>query len=83
MLSPLSYDRDLRIARRWALGLGLFNLAIMAIHVYEHNWTVAVAAFGWAVCCWVWRRIIAGQQTTRDELRIFEAIRREIEPEEF
>ncbi len=69
----MSYDRDLRHARWWAFALGLCNLAAVAMHAYLHNWMIAVGSGFWALCCWLWLRIISAQQATRDMGRLIEA----------
>lgn len=83
----MSYDLDIRRARRWALILGLVNLACASINAYQRNWAVAAAGTIWALCCWLWRRVIDVQQKTRDTGRVIEAglnaMRREIETGEF
>jgi hypothetical protein len=70
--SPLSYDREIRIARRWALALGLFNLGLALLGLYQHNWILAAAAGVWAACCRLWRKILVQQQITRETLRQIE-----------
>jgi hypothetical protein len=83
----VSYDRDLRTARRWAVALGVVNLIIFGLHAYQRNWSIAVGAATWMLCCWLWRKITASQQKTRDIGRVIEAglhaMRREIETGEY
>lgn len=77
------YDRDLLSARRWAIAVGLGNLAVTVFQLYEHDWTCAVAAALWTVCCAIWLELIKAHQKTRDIGRLIEAgvngMRREIE----
>jgi hypothetical protein len=73
MKPDLIYDDDLRGARRWALILGLCNLTMVALNIYQGYWLMAIGGGFWAMTCGLWRKLIAAQQKTRDMGRVIEA----------
>jgi len=79
----MSYDKDLRRARRVVLTFALLNLLGAGWHAALGNWPIAGACVVWAGCCCFWRHSITMQQKTRDMGRLIEAglhgMRQEIE----
>ena len=75
----MGYDRDLKWWVRAARWLVWANLACAAWSGYRGDWEFAVGTLIWAGNCVVWRRSLRAQQTTRDEMRLLEAVMRELE----
>lgn len=66
----MTYDKDLRAARRGYRVLTGLNFAAAALQAYDHYWTIAASCIFWGITCLVWTASAASQQRTRDEVRI-------------
>ena len=69
----MTYDRDLRRARRWVIALGCAEVILGMVNLWVGQWTVAAACGVWFFAALVWLRMLTIQQTTRDLGRTIEA----------
>jgi predicted MFS family arabinose efflux permease len=70
----MKYDKDIRTCRLLMTIIGLAQFpAAAAVYTIERNWVSAVVCFLWGWACYVVRRSMEVQQTTRDAQRLITA----------
>ena len=79
----MSYDRDIKWARRLLHCLAVGNLWALMLNLWAHNWIVAITCGLWLINVFTMLDLSKVMQVTRDRCRLMEsglyAMRHEID----
>ena len=71
----MTYDEDLKRARRFFIAMGLVNAIYVPISLFlRRDWLVALACALWSACCFLLLVFARVNQGTRDEMRLIRSM---------